>query len=170
MVYLFWAFLNIALLIYFIRTCIKASKTIKESMGMLSLLVILFGLWSFMERPDAISLANKATAKTWMQQQSDSMPLSTISVTLEKTLLAGHLLYIDYHKNTQGQLYSAVKAYCTTNGFIVGTNWEPVVVKIDNTDQGDVFRYEVRSKLDWQLLGAVVYKQEKVYRGLAKIE
>lgn len=170
MVYLFWALLNIALLIYFIKTCIKASKTIKESMGLLSLLFILFGLWSFMKSPDAISHANNTTAKTRMQQQPDSIPISTISVTLEKTLLAEHLLYIDYQKNNQSQLYSAVKTYCTTNGFIVGTQWEPVVVKVENTDQANFFRYEVRSKLDWQLLGAVVYKQEKVYRGLAKIE
>lgn len=47
MSYLLWSILNIGLFLFFIIICFKATKLIREKLGLIATIVFVFGLLSF---------------------------------------------------------------------------------------------------------------------------
>jgi hypothetical protein len=92
------------------------------------------------------------------------------NIILEKTLLAKYLFVIKYGKVKEGKINIPISAYSFTNGFVSGTNWKPISIIVDMTDDNNKFEYSVDGVLEWKLLGATIYSELKEYKGIAMIK
>ena len=173
MLYLLWGLLNVGLFIFFIATCFKATKLIREKSGLLASIVFAFGLLSFVghsNNNDENKESNSNQVKTWNFTSKDSLNSSStffIYIELEKTFISKYGLGISYGKDKQGQSNIPISAYSSTNGFISGTSWRPTSIVINRTDENNKFEYFVDGVVEWKLLGATFYSQLKKYKGTA---
>lgn len=164
MFYLFWGLLNIALFIFFIRICFRATQLVKEKIGLLASVVFVFGLLF-------IGCSNNSTAdqyKTWTFTSNDNVNQNSdfsIPVILEKNLTSTYNLYINCAKD-QHQNNIPESAQSSVTGFIAGTNWKPLNVTV-NRINNDKFQYSITGIVEWRLLGAKLYTQFKSYDGIA---
>lgn len=169
MLYLLWALLNIGLFIFFIIICFNATKLIKEKFGVLTSLVFVFGLLSFIGRSDTNNNEpNSNQIRTWKFSEEDSLKNNEsylLDIDLEKTLISKNNLGIKYGKDKQGQINIPVSAYSSTTGFISGTNWKPISIIVNRTTDNNKFHYFIYGVVEWKLLGATVYSQAKEYKG-----
>lgn len=172
MLYLLWGLLNIGLFLFFVVTCFRATKLVREKFGLLAAIVFAFGLLSF------ISNANKnknnkepgsSQIRTWKFTSEDSLDRNTaalIFIKLEKTLVSKYELSVKYGKAKQGQMNVPISANSFTTGFVSGTNWEPSYIIVNQTEDNTKFQYNVHGIIEWKLLGATIYSQPKEYSGL----
>jgi hypothetical protein len=171
MTYLFWGLLNIGLYIFFILICFKATKLIREKIGLFASIIFVFGLLSFVGHSNNDNKEpNSNQIKTWQFISVDSLKSNDsylLDINLEKTLVSKYHLGIKYAKNKQGQINIPISAYSSTSGFISGTNWKPVSIIINRTDDNIKFEYFVDGVVEWKLLGATIYSQMKEYKGMA---
>ncbi len=175
MLYLIWALLNTAIFIFFLVTCFRATKLVREKLGMLPVIVFVFGLLSFMSNADSEN-DNKepgsSQLRTWKFTALDSLDENStaiINVDLEKTWIVDYQLGIKYGKDKKGISNIPISAYSSANGWVVGTNWRPSSI-IVNTNEQNQLEYEVNSTLEWKLLGMTVYAQPKNYNGTASLK
>jgi hypothetical protein len=173
MTYLLWGLLNIGLFISFIVICFKATKLIRENVGLFASIIFVFGLLSFVGH-SKIDNDNKEPnsnqIKTWKFISEDSLKSDEsylLDINLEKTLISKYELGIKYGKHKQGQINIPISAYSSTTGFISGTNWKPLSIIINRTDDNNKFEYFVDGVVEWKLLGATIYSQLKEYKGIA---
>lgn len=173
MVYLLWALLNVGLFIFFIVICFNATKLIKEKFGFLTSIVFVFGLLSFIGRPNVDkdnTEPNSNQIKTWKFNSMDSLDKGSnifIDIDLEKTLISKYSLGIGYGKDKQLQNNIPVSANTRTTGFESGTSWKPISIIINRTDDNQKFQYEVDGTIKWNLLGMTIYSQPKTWKGVA---
>jgi hypothetical protein len=160
MLYLLWGLLNLFLFVYFIAICFKATKLLREKLGMLATIVFVFGLLSF----TTISSNNKSTKlKTWKFVSADSVNAdSYLSARLHNNLISKYELGISYKND--GQTNIPVSATSTTDGVICGTKWKPLFINVQST-ANNTFQYTVSGIVEWKLLGFTVYSQQKFYKG-----
>lgn len=176
MIYLLWGLLNIGLLFFFISTCFKATKLVREELGLFTSIVFAFGLLSFVGNSNDGNdnkEPNSNHIKTWKFVSEDSLKKNEsylLYIDLEKTTIAGYGLGIKYGKDREGQTNIPISAYSSTNGFIMGTNWKPVSIIINMTNDNNKFEYSVDGVVKWKLLGATIYSETKQYKGLVMIE
>lgn len=76
-------------------------------------------------------------------------------------------LGIKYGKDKQSQINILISASSSTTGFISGTKWKPISIIINKTNDNNKFEYFVEGVVEWKLLGATIYSQSKVYKGVA---
>ena len=163
MLYLFWALLNIGLFIFFIAICFNATKLIKEKFGVLTCIVFVFGLLSFVVRSNNDKDNNEPDTnqiKTWGSNNH-------IEIELEKTFISKYSLGIEYGRDKQLQNNIPVRANSWTTGFESGTNWKPISIIVNRTDDNKKFEYEVDGTIRWSLLGMTIYSEPKHWKGLA---
>jgi hypothetical protein len=167
-----WGLLNIGLLLFFIVTCLRGTKLIREKYGMFASVVFVFGLLSFAEQPNN-GIDNKEPnsnqVKTWKFASADSLNRNAtflIAIQLEKTLVSTYQLGIRYGKDKQGQVNIPISADSWMTGFISGTHWKPSSIIVNRTDNNNNFEYFVEGIVEWKLLGATVYSQSKEYKGI----
>lgn len=176
MTYLLWSVLNIGIFLFFITVCFKATKLVREKLGIFATIVFVFGLLSFVgnsNNDDGNTEPNSNQVKTWKFTLEDSLDTNATFMTnldLEKTLVSTYVLGIKYGKDTQGKMNIPITAYSLTSGFVSGTNWKPVSILINMTSDNNKFEYFVDGVVEWKLLGATIYSQEKEYTGVALIE
>jgi hypothetical protein len=169
MIYLLWGLLNIALAIYFIAICLKAIKLIRENFGGFTSVIFVAGLLSFsgcFNNNDN----NIFNTKTWNFASTDSLSkngTSFLEVKLEDNLISEYDLNIVYGKSKQLQNNLPVSAYSTVTGFTSGTNWKPVSISVERTNDNEEFQYTVDGIVEWKLLGVTIYTQSKTYNGFA---
>jgi hypothetical protein len=173
MLYLLWGLLNIGLFLFFIVICFRATKVIREKFGLITSIVFVFGLLSFVGHSNCDNEnkePNSNQIKTWKFISEDSLnrnATSFIKIDLEKTLVSKYDLGIKYGKDKQRQLNIPTSAYSSTTGFISGTKWKPILIIINRTNDNNKFEYFVDGVVEWKLLGATIYSQQKKYKGIA---
>ncbi|MEP7318285.1 MAG: hypothetical protein ABI921_06080 [Panacibacter sp.] len=173
MTYLLWGLLNIGLFLFFIVICFKATKLIREKVGLFASIIFVFGLLSFVghtnnDKDNKEPKSNQI--KTWKFISEDSLKNNDtylLDIDLEKTLVSKYELGIKYGKDKQKQINIPISAYSSTTGFISGTNWKPVSIIINKTNENNKFEYSVDGIVEWKLLGATIYSQLKEYKGIA---
>jgi hypothetical protein len=173
MTYLLWGLLNIGLFIFFIVICFRATKLIREKVGLFASIIFVFGLLSFVghsNNDNDNKEPNSNQIKTWKFISEDSLKSNDsylLDIDLEKTLVSKYGLGIKYGKDKQGQINIPISAYSSTTGFISGTNWKPVSIIVNRTNDNNKFEYFVDGVVEWKLLGATIYSQLKEYKGIA---
>lgn len=171
MLYLIWGLLNIGLFLFFIVTCFKATKLIRERSGLFASIVFVFGLLSFVGNPSNDNKeSNLNQIKTWKFTSEDSLNRNAtfgIDIELEKTLISKYQLGIKYCKDKQEQINIPISANSWTTGVISGTNWKPSSIIVNRTEDNNKLEYYVYGIVEWKLLGATVYSQPKEYKGIA---
>src|SRR6185437_6672351 len=172
MLYLLWGLLNVGLFLFFIVICFKATKLIRQNFGLFASIVFVFGLLSFIGHSNNNNdnkEPNSNQTKTWKFTSDDSLsrnPTSSKFIVLEKTLISKYYLFVQYAKDKNGQVNIPVSASSSTNGFVSGTNWKPISIVINRTDDNNKFEYFVSGVVEWKLLGATIYSQLKEYKGI----
>ena len=173
MIYLIWGLINIGLFLFFILICFRATKFIREKSGLFASLIFAFGLFSFIGNSNKANdnkESNSNRSKHWDFRPQDSILQNTtdnIQIIIEETLISKYNLSIQYGQEKTSKLNVPIIAYSSTEGFISGTNWRPVSVIVNQTEDNKKFEYEVSGILEWKLLGATIYSQPKTYRGFA---
>jgi hypothetical protein len=176
MLYILWGLLNIGLFIFFIITCFRATKLVKEKFGVLAAVVLVFGLLSFISnsnKDDNDHQSNSNQIRTWEFNSRDSVDINStrfMQIALEKTLVSKYELGIKYGKQKEGQINIPLSANSWTTGFMSGTNWKATSIIVNKTNENNRFEYHVTSTVEWKLLGITIYSQPKVYRGYALIK
>jgi len=176
MLYLLWGLLNIGLFLFFVTTCFRATKLAREKLGLFASIIFVFGLLSFIFKTNTNKVSKglgSLQIRTWTFAPEDSLDSSATYVSdteLEKTLISKYGLYIEYGKNKQRKLNIPISAYSLATGFVSGTNWKPLSIIINQTNDNHKFQYYVYGTIEWELLGATVYSQPKEYKGLALVK
>jgi hypothetical protein len=170
MQYVLWALLNIGLFIAFLFFCFKAAKLIRQEHGWVAVLVLVFGLLSYIAGTNTNDEdSNPATGgmKGWDFGRRDSMSIVSTgfhTFPLKKTLISTYLLGIEYGKEEAGSgIPLSGKSW--TTGFISGTQWKPVSIMVNATPDNKKYAYEVFGTIRWRLLGFTIYDQSKTWRG-----
>jgi hypothetical protein len=176
MIYIFWALLNIGLFLFFILTCFRATRLVREKLGFFASIIFAFGLLSFLSNSSDDKdnkEPNLNQIRTWKFISEDSLDRNTtmlIDIELEKTLISRYELGIKYGKDKQGQFNIPISANSWTTGFVSGTNWKPSSIIVNRTNDNNKFEYYANGVMEWKLLGATIYSQQKEYRGVALIK
>jgi hypothetical protein len=169
MLILIWGLLNIALFIYFISICFKATRFIRERMGTLASIIFVLGLLSFSSRSlknDENKEPNTNQYKKWKFTPQDSLSgVSSTDVRLEKTMVLNYNLSITYGTDKRSNSCIPISACSFNTGFISGISWKPIIIKVDTTPVINKLRYFVDGTVDWTLLGLTLYSQPKEYNG-----
>lgn len=172
MLYLIWGLLNIGLVIYFLVICVKATKLVKEKIGLFASGFFVLGLLLFLGQPAKDSYnrgANSDRINSNIFASEDSLNLDAtflVTINLENNWISKKDLGIKYGKEKQGQIIIPISAYSTATGFISGTIWRPISIKVNRTDDNNEFQYFVVGIVDWKLLGATIYTQSKSFNGI----
>lgn len=173
MIYFIWGILNIGLFIYFIVVCFKATKLIREELGLFSSIVFVLGLLSFLGQSYNNNIKkepNSSSIKTWKYISEDSSKIldsNLISIELERIFVVQYDLGIKYGQDKLTQKNIPISAYSSAKGFISGTNWVPKSISINQTEDNYQFDYIVDGVVEWKLLGFIIYAQSKEYSGKA---
>jgi hypothetical protein len=169
MLILIWGLLNIALFIYFISICFKATKFIRERMGTLASIVFVLGLLPFSSRSlknDENKEPNTNQYKTWKFTLKDSLSgINSSDVRLEKTMVSNYNLSITYGTGKRSNSCIPISACSFNTGLIIGTSWKPIIINVDTTSVINKLQYFVVGTVDWTLLGLTLYSQHKEYNG-----
>lgn len=172
MLYLLWGILNVGIFICFIIICLRATKFIREKIGLLAAIFFAIGLLSFItadnDRDNKEPNSNRV--KTWNFSPEDDIEKNTatyITVPIDETLVSTYNLYIKYGKHKQGQFNVPVSANSSVIGWTSGTNWKLVSISVNRTNDNTKFEYWVHGVTEWKLLGLTIISQGKVYKGTA---
>ncbi|RIV21505.1 hypothetical protein DYU11_19070 [Fibrisoma montanum] len=172
MLYLLWGLLNIAVFLFFVITCFRATRLVREQFGLFTSIIFVFGLLSFISNSNDDEVnkePNSSQIRTWKFTSEDSLSRNAtyfIDVELEKTLISKYQLGIKYGKDRQGQINIPISGNSWTTGFVSGTNWKPSYILVDRTSDNTKFEYSVHGTIEWKLLGATIYSQPKKYKGI----
>ena len=176
MIYILWSLINIGLFIFFIIICFKATKLLREKLGLLTAIIFVFGLLSFIGHSNNENdnrVPNSNQIRIWTFTSEDSLKNNEsylLKVVLKKTLLSKYSLQIKYGKAVAGYQNIPISASSTTEGFISGTNWRPISIIVRKIDDNKRFEYSVNGVVESKLLGAKIASQYKIYEGIALIE
>ncbi|MEO5948146.1 MAG: hypothetical protein ABIP79_15115 [Chitinophagaceae bacterium] len=170
MLYLLWSLINIGLFVFFIAICFKATKLLREKLGLFTAIIFVFGLLSFIGHSNN---QNSNQIRTWKFTSEDSLKSNEsylLDIDIKKNLISKYDLLIEYGKAIQEDQNIPISTSSSTTGFISGTNWKPLNIQINRTIDNKKFEYFVNGVIQWQLLGAIIFSQYKTYEGIALIE
>jgi hypothetical protein len=176
MLYLIWALLNIGLFFYFLVICFKATKLIRERIGLLACVIFVFGLLSFAGGSGSVSVESNQPSNRYKKGEfmaPDSIKQQanrSMSIILEKTFVLNYNLYLQYFQDNESHINIPISASSSCTGLSSGTDWEPVTINVTKTAYADKFEYIVIGEVEWKLLGCKSYTQPKIYRGIVSIK
>lgn len=176
MLYLIWGLLSLGLVIYFFVICFKATKLVKEKIGLFAAIIFVLGLLSFLGQPakdnyNRATNSNKIDSFIFTSEDNLNRNASfSVSINLENNWISKKNLGIKYGNNKGGQINIPISAYSTRSGFISGTIWRPISINVNRTNDNNKFRYDVIGMVDWKLLGVTIYTQSKRFNGFASIK
>ena len=169
MLELFWGILNIAILIYFIIICFKATKIIRENLGIIPTLIIVFGLLSFIGKPIEDNTKNKTFN---LQEETDKIERNKFNgdtylreKKLENNLMTDIGLSISFGENTNKKKLLNANVY--RNGFVSGTDWKTTNINVSKLEN-NTYQYNVIGTVNWRILGIKFYTELREFDG--KIE
>jgi hypothetical protein len=175
MLYLLWGLINIGLFLFFIILCFQATKLVRERVGMFAAFVFVIGLLSFVGHSEKDDNNEKRTSdnRKWKFVSEDSVEASIsrpLSIDLEDNLVSTKNLSVSYGKSKSQQRNTPIDAYSSTEGFVSGTKWKPVLISVTPTADNTRFQYVVVGVVEWKLLALTIYSQSKTYEGTFVIE
>ena len=174
MVQLLWSILNIGIFIFFIVVSVKATKLVREKMGVLAAIVLVFGLLSFISRKaEAPNLEpDGSTFRTW-KFVTDIRPyindINKIDIVFDNNIISKSVVSVRYGKDIQTGLVKPLEAHTYIKGLVAGTSWRPVSVQVSPTAVPNEFIYEVNGVVEWKLLGTTIISQAKEWTGKFEI-
>ncbi|MEO6949581.1 MAG: hypothetical protein ABI123_08135, partial [Ginsengibacter sp.] len=112
---------------------------------------------------------NSNQIQTWKFELDSvkSNEAEMLDIDLEKTLVSKYNLTIVYGKSLEGNLNIPMSATSSTEGFVSGTNWKPIDIMVNRTNDNRKFEYVVYGIVEWKLLGTTFYFQPKEFKGIA---
>lgn len=167
MLYLIWGLLNLGLVIYFLVISFKATKLVKEKIGLFAAVFFVLGLISFLGQPATDSYNKKPIS--WDFASEDSLNRDAtylVQIILEDNWISKKNLLVKYGTDKQGLINIPISAYSSKTGFTSGTIWRPNAIKVSMTDDNNKFQYYVVGVVEWKLLGATIYTQLKRFNGI----
>lgn len=170
MLQLLWSILNIGIFIFFIVVSVKATKLVREKMGVLAAIVLVFGLLSFIgQKAEAPNLEpDGSTFRTW-KFVTDIRPyiedINKVDIVFDNNIISKSVVSVRYGKDTQTGLVKPLEAHTHINGLVAGTSWRPVSVQVSQTAVPNEFTYEVNGVVEWKLLGTTIISQAKEWTG-----
>jgi hypothetical protein len=167
MLYLIWGLLNLGLVIYFLVISFKATKLVKEKIGLFAAVFFVLGLISFLGQPATDSHNKKSIS--WDFASEDSLNRDATSfaqIVLEDNWISKKNLLVKYGTDKQGLINIPISAYSSKTGFTSGTIWRPNSIEVSMTDDNNKFQYYVVGVVEWKLLGATIYTQLKRFNGI----
>jgi hypothetical protein len=169
MFYLLWSLLNIGLTIFFLFICFKATKPIKEKIGVFGAVVFVLALFSFMTGPNKND-PERSQAKKWTFYPEDStlfnkhFSYEVIDENLGFALNIG----ISFFEQPSTKTIVAAEGHSIMTGITSGYTWRPAMISVNPTNVSGQFLYTVHGTLEWQLLGIKLYSQPKDLSGTIK--
>lgn len=94
----------------------------------------------------------------------------SVVIDLEETIFSKYQLTIQYGKDKELKNNLPVSAWSYVSGFEGGTQWTPVNIIINHTNDDQEFEYEVTGILNWKLLGMDVLDQAKTWKGTVALK
>lgn len=172
MLYLIWSLFNIALFLYFIFICFRATQYVREKLGILTSVIFVVGLLSFInsngDRNDGSS-----QIKHWEFTSDKNIVNGTeksAQITIEKTLPFNIYMEVLYGIDGSSKTNIPVNACSLVSGFQGGYEWHPSLITVDVADTPSKFQYSVSGVVVWKLLGATIYSQRKTYNGFINVK
>jgi hypothetical protein len=167
---LIWGLLNVAIFIYAIVLCSKATKYIYAQFGIFAAGIFVLFLLSAAtgSGKDENLEPNSNQIKTWKFLPSDStMQGKTYfkTQTIENELSVRYELDIKYAVDEKTRLAIPIDGSVDQTGFISGTAWQPQNITINKTLEPHLFRYYADGMVNWKLLGVTLYTQGKQFSG-----
>jgi uncharacterized membrane protein len=151
MSYIAWTLLNLTLFSLFLSYCLAAIKTIWQRLGVLPLLLILFGIFSFSSAPATRPVVHRAPGVVITgpveRVFGKVADFYIAAVELVATCKDGHV----YQSNV----------YLT--GFSCGNRWDTTAVHTEVV--GSQVHYTIAGTLSWKLLGLSLYRDHQVLTG-----
>lgn len=167
MLYLIWGLLNLGLVIYFLVIGFKATKLVKEKIGLFAAVFLVLGFLSFLGQP-ATDIHNNSSI-SWDFASEDSLnhvQTNFVQIALEDNWISKKNLLVKYGTDKRGLINIPISAYSSKTGFSNGTIWRPKSIKVSTTDDNNKFQYHVVGVVEWKLLGATIYTQLKKFNGI----
>lgn len=126
MLHLLWVLLNLGLFLFFLGICFRATKLIRENLGLLASIVFVFGLLSFAgssgHKNDVTGKINNQVEK-WTFASDKEILTGTWNYKLtdiDKTILSTVDLGIAYGREKNSDKLIPIEATSTTSGFVSG--------------------------------------------------
>jgi len=173
MLYLLWMIVNICLSLYFIFICFKATKLIRERLGLFATLIFVFALFSFVCIPpeEDKSEVNKNTWSYESSQNNDSIPYHSNryeTILLTKNLMFDINLRVSYYKDIYTNEVIPLLATTGVNGVFGGYEWKPENISIAKRNDRS-FEYYVSGTIKMSLLKVPLVHQNKIYAGIIEL-
>ena len=156
MLYLLWTALNGAAFCYFFAASIASIKAIRERVGLLPLLVVVFGLLSFRGDPQQDSTPAHQPASNVLVG-----PVGRLFPEAENYYIAHIQLIISYKLAADSSRVLAASSHLS--GLTLGNSWEPT--STGGTIQGNQLHYYADGIMHWRVLGTTLYREHKHLTG-----
>lgn len=173
MTYFIWGLLNMGIFIFFIVICFKATKLIREKIGLFAAIIFVFGLLSFMGKSNYDNNhlgSNSNQVNDWKFIAEENLPSKdsySIDIDLDKSLFTKFDISIKYCKTNNNKLHVPISANSNITGLVSGVDWKVKSIILNKTEEINKFEYFVDGVVEWKLLGTRFYSQLKRYKGFA---
>ena len=173
MISIIWMLLNAALAALFIVLCYKATKAIKQQVGIGAALFFVLCLLSFNGKPEKEE--DKKPMQAFTPRFTDNQELLRAHKGMESVVLDDRTTFditlgVTYgYSETQKKLLP-ISGYSTEEGFTSGQKWNPTGISLTKTEPGNQLHYSVNGMIEWRLLNWVIYRQPKVYKGTIALD
>jgi len=158
---LIWGLFNGVLLIYFFIICIRLLKILKEKMGILATLIFVLVLFSFFSKSNNNNLADINYKNSELPKKKYVENSFFQQVILEDNLSSKISLSILVNEKDN----EIIKANCSREGFISGTNWIVENVYVEKQLGNNYCNYTVSGIMEWKILGINLYDELKNFEG-----
>ena len=175
MTYLIWTIANLCLFLFFIYTCLRATKHIRKDMGLFAAIIFVWGSFSFIcENNGKSTTQESAPADITVHRFAPDSVINNRGVKnkeikLEKSVSLSLRMNVAYGTDKlSGQIIPA-KAFSYIAGLKGGLLWKCTALTITPTSDPHTFDYQVVGFMEWSLLGSQFYNESKSYSGTIKL-
>jgi len=170
MTYLLWTIANLCLFLFFIYTCLRATKHIRKDMGLLAAIIFVFGSFSFIcqnnSRSSTQELSHSDVTTTFTPDSVlNNKGVQYKEINLENSISLSLRMNVAYGTAKSSGQIIPVKAYTNVAGFDGGLLWKCTALTITPTADPHKFNYQVVGFMEWNLLKYTFYNQGKSYSG-----
>jgi hypothetical protein len=172
---LLW-FASAALAIAFIYFLYRATFYIKDRWGDFYGAIFVFAAWLWLFRgntePNNTNTGN-LNAERWEFISKDSIIPSSnrlVIIDLGKNTLSTYSMIVRYGVTKSQRTKTPINISFTKSGFGNATEWEDSSIRLESVNANDSMEYFIEGKLNWKLLGHVIYHQPKSYHGFALLK
>ncbi|WP_133163352.1 hypothetical protein [Siphonobacter curvatus] len=167
MLHLFWNLLNLAILLYFLYLCLKATQLLRQKLGWWAAAIFVVGVFSSAGKSGTNQADEVQKQGLVSRNRVVEQAISRIQVKLQKELLSSYNLYLLYGPAKDSSSIVVIDAYSTMNGLTGGVVWKPKFITVNTA--GNTLKYNVTGILEWRLLGMTLYSEFKHYQGNAPL-